>query len=105
MLRSFEVEREFGAAIQGRFPGLIVADEISDQAVLIVDIRCAQGLTMSHLASALRVAGRGGIRSVVLTLAGASPTILPLGAVLNLVEHEVAIKIDLRVERVVRALG
>jgi hypothetical protein len=101
--RSFEAERDFGWSLSERFPGLELTEEVSDGAVLILDIRRSRGLSLRGLASTLRNASRGGIRSAVVTLKGENPTVISVDAIQNLCDLEIEVKDCIRLEGMLRA--
>lgn len=100
----FKAEREFGFALQGRFPGLDLAGLDTDGAALVVEIDNPKNLNLYQLSRVLIGAAKGGVKTAVINVKGKGLTAaIPLFTFFALVDENVTLKELKRLERLIKA--
>lgn len=100
----FQASRDFGFALEGRFPGLNIQAIESDGVALVVTITEPRALSLYKLSKVLLGAARGGVKTAVISVPSKGLTAaLPLMNLWLAVDESAELKTLLRVERLAKA--
>ncbi|MBT2609871.1 hypothetical protein J7I97_16685 [Streptomyces sp. ISL-87] len=99
----FKAEREFGFALQIRFPDLDLSEVDTEGAALVVEIEGPRRLNVFQLSKVLIGAARGGVKTAVIDFKAARlATAIPLFNLFALVDESVTQKELNRLEALIR---
>ncbi|MCY0941896.1 hypothetical protein [Streptomyces antarcticus] len=99
----FRAEREFGFALQARFPHLDLSQVDTEGAALVVQIDGPRRLNLFQLSKVLIGAARGGVKTAVIDFRGQQlAKAIPLFNLFALVDESVTMKELNRLESLIR---
>lgn len=97
----FKAEREFGFALEGRFPGLDLSGVDTEGVAMVVEIGDPKRLNLHQLSRVLVGAAKGGVKTAVITRQGMA-TAIPLFNLFALVDESARLKEMRKLERAIR---
>ncbi|MGW1673275.1 hypothetical protein [Streptomyces sp. NPDC002324] len=99
----FKAEREFGFALQGRFPGLDLSEVDTEGVAMVIQIGDAKRLNLHQLSRVLVGAAKGGVKTAVINFPGRGlSTAIPLFNLFAMVDETARLKELRKLEAAIR---
>ncbi|WAB08821.1 holliday junction resolvase [Streptomyces phage Success] len=99
----FKAEREFGFALEGRFPGLDLSGVDTEGVAMVVEIGDPKRLNLHQLSRVLVGAAKGGVKTAVINFREKGlTTAIPLFNLFAMVDESARLKELRKLERAIR---
>ncbi|MFE9442508.1 hypothetical protein ACFYO2_26730 [Streptomyces sp. NPDC006602] len=99
----FKAEREFGFALEGRFPGLDLSGVDTEGVAMVVEISDPKRLNLHQLSRVLVGAAKGGVKTAVIDFQNKGlTTAVPLFNLFAMVDENARLKELRKLEKAIR---